>query len=576
MPEPTKLAESGTPHVNIHWGVKIPLRDGIRLNATVYLPAVRMDPSPAIFTLTPYIGQTYHDTGMYFAAHGCPFLTIDVRGRGNSDGVFRPFIQEARDGHDVVEWLATQSYCNGRVAMWGGSYAGLDQWVTAKEFPPHLATIVPVASPYMGVDFPMRNNVSYPYLMQWLMLVAGRTSQDRMFWNNERLWGGHFRRWFESGAPFKGLDTFLGNPSPSFQEWISHPTLDAYWESHNPTAEQYSRLSLPILTITGIYDGDQPGALMHYREHLRNASLQARARHYLVIGPWDHAGTRAPQAEFVGLKVGPASMVDLPKLHLEWYAWTMQNGPKPAFLKKHVAYYVTGAETWRYADSLEAITTRSEPLFLHSTTNPTDVFKSGSLSAERSGNSGPDHYLYDPRDVSHAALESTIDPENRADQRMVHAAVGKHLIYHSAPFVEDFDVSGFFKLSVWLSIDTPDTDLRAAVYEIGMDGRSVLLSADWIRARYRESLRNESLVHTTEPMRYDFERFTFSAHRITKGQRLRLVIGPLDSIYHQRNYNSGGVISEESMDDARTVTVKLFHDESHPSALYVPIGCTEA
>src|SRR6202046_5083420 len=174
--------------VNFQWGVKIPLRDGVKLSATVYTPAQQKAPAPCIFTLTPYIAQSYHDRGMYFAAHGYPFLTIDVRGRGNSEGVFQPLIQEAQDGYDVVEWLAKQPYCNGKVTMWGGSYAGYDQWATAKESPPHFAPIVPSAASYMGVDFPMRNNIFYPFLIQWLMLTGGRASQlqtysDAAFWS---------------------------------------------------------------------------------------------------------------------------------------------------------------------------------------------------------------------------------------------------------------------------------------------------------------------------------------------------------------------------------------------------------
>jgi len=166
--------------VNFQWNVKIPLRDGVRLSATVYTPRDRTGPAPCIFTLTPYIAQSYHDRGMYFASHGYSFLAVDVRGRGNSEGEFRPLIQEAKDGYDVVEWLARQPYCNGKVAMWGGSYAGYDQWATAKEFPPHLATIVPAAAPYAGVDFPMRGNVSYTYLMRWLTLTSGHASQDKL------------------------------------------------------------------------------------------------------------------------------------------------------------------------------------------------------------------------------------------------------------------------------------------------------------------------------------------------------------------------------------------------------------
>jgi len=105
LPDPP-AGVSDAARVNLQWDVKIPMRDGVRLSATVYTPRNQNGPAPCIFTLTPYIAQSYHDRGVYFAAHGLPFLTVDVRGRGNSEGRFEPFFQEARDGFDVVEWLA--------------------------------------------------------------------------------------------------------------------------------------------------------------------------------------------------------------------------------------------------------------------------------------------------------------------------------------------------------------------------------------------------------------------------------------------------------------------------------------
>ncbi|MBM0106516.1 CocE/NonD family hydrolase [Steroidobacter sp. S1-65] len=560
----------GRYQVQLRWGIKIPLRDGICLNATAYIPRELRDPAPAIFTLTPYIGQTYHDRGMYFAAHGYPFLTVDVRGRGDSGGEFKPNINEAKDGHDVVEWLAQQTYCNGQVAMWGGSYSGYAQWATAKELPPHLSTIVPVASPSMGVDFPFGGNIASPYLMRWLTLVWGRASQDKIFADGVEYWDQRFREWYESGNAFEQLDTFLGNPSDVFQEWLRHPQPDDYWDSYNPTSEQYSRIALPVLSITGIYDGDQPGAISYYRQHLRHSRV-ARERHYLVIGPWDHAGTRTPRAEFGGLKLGPASVIDLPRLHLQWYAWTMQGGPKPEFLHNKVAYYVIGADRWRYAESLDSITRRVQLLYLHSAGNPTDVFSSGFLQSEPAS-SAPDQFVYDPRDTRLAQVEASVGSNYLVDQRMIHAAGVSQLIYHSQPFPSEMEVSGFFKLSVWLSIDRPDTDVRATVYLVDALGSAMRLSEDRIRARYRQDLRREVLIGTSEPLRYDFDHFTFVAVKISKGSRLRLVVGSNDSIYTQRNFNGGGVVSKESVKDARPVTVRLFHDGSHKSVLYVPLG----
>jgi hypothetical protein len=62
-----------------------------------------------------------------------------------------------------------------------------------------------------------------------------------------------------------------------------------------PKPEDYRRISIPILTITGDYDGDQAGAMTYYQRHMKDGSPDAIAKHYLIIGPWDHAGTRARQ-----------------------------------------------------------------------------------------------------------------------------------------------------------------------------------------------------------------------------------------------------------------------------------------
>lgn len=552
------------------WDVQVPLRDGVKLHASLYSPVGAKGPTPCIFTLTPYTTQSYHDRGMAYSSHGLTYLVVDSRGRGDSEGRFEPFVQEARDGYDVTEWLARQPYCNGKVAMSGGSYTGYDQWATAKEFPPHLSTIVPTAAPYAGVDFPMRGGNFYPFLVQWLTLVGGHTLQGSVVGDGS-LWASNFREWFESGRPYSELDTLSGHTWPVLHEWLAHPEVDAYWDRYNPTPEQYAKLSLPILTITGSYDDDQPGAIQHYRQFMKYASAEARERHYLVIGPWDHAGTHAANAQVGGLTFGPASLIDIAKLHVDWYAWTMSDGPKPDFLKQHVAYYVMGAEQWRYAQSLEAVTKEQRSLYLDSDGTANDVFRSGSLS-DSPRNSRADSYVYDPRDTGSAALEETLDPSNLTDQSLTLANGGKLLVYHSAPFAQDTEVSGFFSLAAWISLDQPDTDFSVTLYEIRADGSAVLLTRDIQRARYRQGPRRSVLINTREPLKYQFDGFTFVSRRMARGSRLRLVFAPVNSIYAQKNHNSGRAVADESVTDSRAVTVKLFHDAAHPSVLRVPIG----
>jgi predicted acyl esterase len=199
------------------------------------------------------------------------------------------------------------------------------------------------------------------------------------------------------------------------------------------------------------------------------------------------------------------------------------------------------------------------------------VLNSGSLTPEPQ-KGDPDHYVYDPRDTSVAELESKLDPSSLVDQTLVYARNGKQLVYHTAPFDRDTEVSGFFRLSAWIAIDQPDTTFKADIYEIRADGSSIVLTSQVLQARYRQSFREPQLVKTRAPQQYDFEHFSFVSQEIKQGSRLRLVIAPVNSILSEKNYNSGGVVAEESMKDARPVTVTLYHDRQHQSTLYVPLG----
>jgi hypothetical protein len=565
--------EEPRPAIDFQWGARIPMRDGVHLAATIYRPRRAEGRLPAVFTLTPYTADSYHERAAYFARHGYVFALVDCRGRGNSEGRFEPFANEARDGHDVVEWLARQPWSNGKVAMWGGSYAGFDQWATAKEFPPHLATIVPAAAAHPAIDFPFDKNIFYPYDLRWLTFTSGLTANGDVF-NDDAFWIEKFREHYLRHLPFKDLDTTVGNTATVFRKWLEHPTPDAYWSAMVPSPEQYRRIDIPILTITGHYDADQRGALEFYRRHMRHGSAAATGRHYLVAGPWDHAGTRTPKREVGGLTFGEASLVDLNGLHREWYDWTMKGGPRPGFLKKRVAYYVVGegAEEWRHADRLDEGAGGRTSLYLFSTGEAGDVFRSGVLQ-ERApvGEAAADAYTYDPLDVRPAELEREEVKDHLTDQRKVLNLYGNGLVYHGAPFPEAAEITGTFHLTAFIALDVPDTDFEASVYEVLADGTSVYLAGDLLRARHRESLERSNLVAPGAILRYDFDGFPFISRRVARGSRLRLVIRCPNSIHLQKNYNGGGVVAEESGKDARSARVTLYHDAERPSRLEVPL-----
>jgi putative CocE/NonD family hydrolase len=116
------------------WGVKVPMRDGVKLNATVYKPHHQTAKLPVIFTLTPYISDSYYARAGYFATHNFVFVLVDVRGRGSSEGNFDPCMQEAKDVYDIVEWLAKQDFSNGKITMWWQVLCGLRSVGDGKDF----------------------------------------------------------------------------------------------------------------------------------------------------------------------------------------------------------------------------------------------------------------------------------------------------------------------------------------------------------------------------------------------------------------------------------------------------------
>jgi predicted acyl esterase len=302
--------------------------------------------------------------------------------------------------------------------MWGGSYAGFDQWATAKEFPPHLTTIVPAAAAHPGLDYPSAQNVGLTYDMQWYTLTSGHAAQDHLF-ADQKFWRTKFLDAYKKHIPFKSLDSFVGNPSLNFQRILKHPLVDAYYDAMVPTREQFQKITLPILTITAQYDGDELGALSYYRDHLANASPEARAKHFLIIGPWDHAGTRTPTDEVAGIKFGPAAVVDLNDLHRRWYDWTMKNGPRPEFLKNQVAYYLlapgnSGANgEWKYADTLETLVANPQSFILI----PKTGMRMASFVLARLLRGGPmtgsDTFIYDPLDTTRGETVDGIDPKEK-------------------------------------------------------------------------------------------------------------------------------------------------------------------
>jgi putative CocE/NonD family hydrolase len=548
--------------------VKIPMRDGVHLNATLYTPvptapATKNDPLPIIFMLSPYAGDNSHPSGSYFAQRGYIYAFVDTRGRGDSEGTFHPLTQELEDGYDTVEWFAKQPFSNGKIAMFGGSYPGGDQWQTAAMHPPHLTTIVPVASVRPGVDFPAQLNIPNPYMLQWATFTNGHTLNMSVFLD-QTLWSNAAKRLYLAKAAFKDFPTYAGSPDTDFQTWLSHPDVDSYWHKIGLTREQVAGVTLPTLAITGAKDGDQLGTLSFYADHITSTDKPTLDIYYLVIGPWNHPGTREPKADFDGEHFGPASLIDVLKLHRQWYDYTMKSGPKPAFLQNHVAFYVSGggSECWKYADSLATVSKKSATYYLDATGGASALFHSGALTSTQTNATGA-AFISDPNDLTGA---EDSDGQPGSDLH------GDGLIFHTAPFSEPTEIDGYTDLRLWLSIDAPDTDLAYQLYLITPDGKAHYLTDSILRARYRNSLEHAQPIHENQPEQYIFKTNQWFATRATKGAQLRLIVGAVNTPQSEKNYNSMKPVAEQTGADAHIAHITLLQSKDHPSTLTLPLG----
>ena len=293
-----------------------------------------------------------------------------------------------------------------------------------------------------------------------------------------------------------------------------------------------------------------------------------KARHYLVIGPWNHGGVGTSVSSVGGLEFGPNALLPQDSLRKAWYDWTLKDGPRPWFLEKRVAVYIAGRDTWEYADALDEVA-NDELLYYFDSADgrPNDVFHSGTLSSAPSDNTAADSYVYDPLDTRPGLLEGHESGNNLAHFFWGETPLNEHyalnlfdngLVYHTEQFETATEIAGSLELDAWMSLDVPDTDFMVTVYEIRPDGSSVFLTGDIIRARHRNSREIEELATPGEVNLYRFDGFQFLAREVAKGSRLRLILNSPNSVWLQKNYNSGGRVTHESGADARTAGVVVW------------------
>jgi len=269
--------------------------------------------------------------------------------------------------------------------------------------------------------------------------------------------------------------------------------------------------------------------------------------------------------------VADAAVLDMNKLHADFYDWVLGRGPQPTLLRNRVSYFMMGADEWRYAASLGAASSgKEETLFLSAPEGmPEGVFHSGRLVAKAPSAEAPALLVSDPRELPELEVARYAEAEDLTSQ--FRAFQKGALNFHSAPFERDTEVAGHIRLTLVVQADAPDFDLWAQLLVVFPDGSAVHLGEDVRRARFRHSIFHEELLKPDEVVEMPFE-FFWTARRIPTGAQLRLTVAPLNSPQYQKNYNTGGRIGYEKLQDARIAHIRLFHDGAHASRLVLPLA----
>lgn len=583
-------SEQVGPGYDIEMSRMIPMRDGVELEAWMFKPSHLKTKAPAVLELTQYdIDGGGHRDFEEFVRRGYVFVQVYVRGRGRSGGVKSDNLglQVGRDGYDTVEWISKQPWSDGRVVTYGGSFLGMTQWRTAAQNPPHLAAIAPYVPIYPGWDVPNTNGIPQAWSAVIMGYVSGRALNPD-FVANAPYWQGKMLEQYAAYRPFSELDEAIGIAQDdwwmtdekghklSFMKmWLNHVGDEAFNLAAEPKPQDYARMNFPVLTATGYFDDDQPGALHYYHAYMAHAPAAEMAKQIIVIGPWDHLGTQHPAKEIEGLAIPQAAVLDMNKLQADWYDWVLGRGPRPAFLRDRVAYFMLGADEWRYAPTLESASSGQVLDFYLSDPEgtPKDVFHSGSLLSKAPGNEPPATILSDPHELPELDVAKYAENENLLSQ--FRAFQKQAITFHSAPFAHDTEVAGQMRLDLVVQSDAPDFDVWAQVLMILPDGSSVNLGEDIRRARFRNGFFKSELLAPDQVAEIPFE-FYWMARRIPAGARLRLTIAPLNSPNYQKNYNTGGRIGYERLEDARIAHIKIFHDAKRNSRLTLPLAAPVA
>lgn len=544
--------------------VRIPLRDGVHLGATLFRPA-DAGKYPALVFRTPYNkANESRELPLKAAKAGYAVFLVDVRGRYTSEGNFEAYRNEKQDGYDVIEWIAKSEHCDGNVGTWGRSYRGYVQWLALSQGPPSLKAAVPEMTPihshqffYVGGAF------SYSWLDWFVPLILPdqrqRANDTSATWDVDQA----YKQWQSMKMQFYRYRPLFENPmmkkyAAYYYDWMTHPEKGDYWKFADVDRD-FPKMKTPVLLISGWYDNvyGTLGATDGFnRMRTEGGSAEAREQSRLILGPWQHGSISPTKTRLGAMELGLSGGMDYDAVLLRWFDRHLKKKEMPA--EPPVSIFVMGANRWRYETEWPLSRQKETSFYLRNT---------GGLSTSLPGQDKPDQYIFDPHNP---IWDPTNEGSEPFDQRDIEARKDV-LVYTSEPLQQELEATGRVVAEFYVSSSARDTDFAITLCDVYPDGTSLNLTsmdAGYLRMRYRNGFEKQELMEPGKIYKIRIDNL-LTSNLFKKGHRIRLQITSSKTPHYDPNTNTGGNLATDK--ELLTATQTIYHDREHPSRLILPV-----
>jgi putative CocE/NonD family hydrolase len=544
----------------------MPLRDGVKLATDLYFPEGPDGKLPCILIRTPYKKESSELDGKFYASRGYVVAIQDVRGRYASEGEWEPFVNEGQDGYDAIEWLAKQSWSNGKVGMVGGSYLGWVQFLAAAQKPPHLVTIIPnVVPPDPFYNIPYEYGSFFILAsLWWAEMVEKEAASDitmkKFFEVSDRDYAKDLDH-----LPVIDLDLrIFGKKNSYWRKWVEHNRNDSYWERAN-YLDKLKDLDIPVFLQSGWLDGDTIGSKLAYLRLKESKNKHIK----LILGPWGHSDLAI---SFSGKDLGEEGTIDLPTLYLRWFGYWLKGIESKILEEPLVQLYTINSKKWLKAETYPLPQTKFTKMYLSSTQGANTLQGDGKLSWELpEGTKQYDTYTYDPGDPTPAWQFRAVKGGKKRYEEITNTRQDI-LVFETEPFENPVTIAGPMSAKLFASSSALDTDWFISIFAYSENDGPIPLGNPWgrgtIRARFRNSVSEPELLEPGKIYEYTIDLW-HTGITLEEGWQIRMEVTSAFFPFFSRNLNTGG--HNEMETEYQKAEQKIFHSEEYPSHILLPV-----